>query len=169
AAAGQPRLDEPGEQRMGVVGAAPELGMGLGGDEERMVDQLDELDEVVVGRQPRQPHARRLQVLAVAVVHLPAVAVALVDELLAVRSWPYSPRPLEPSAGLAAYRPSRIVPPRSSTSCWLAIRSITGCGVEASNSVLLASTYPSTERANSITAHCSPKQRPRKGTPFSRA
>ena len=48
------------------------------------------------------------------------------------------------------------------------IRSITGWGV-CSISLELASAIPSTLRANSITAHCMPRQMPRNGMPFSRA
>jgi CTP synthase len=49
------------------------------------------------------------------------------------------------------------------------MRSITGYGVFLLNSVLFAPLRPQTFRANSITAHCSPKQIPRKGTLFSLA
>ena len=48
-------------------------------------------------------------------------------------------------------------------------RSITGKRVDGSNSVELAPVMPATWRANSATATCSPRQRPKKGTPFSRA
>src|SRR5436305_10175639 len=41
---------EGGEQGVGPVGAALELGMGLGANPERVVGQLDELDQPVVGR-----------------------------------------------------------------------------------------------------------------------
>ena len=58
--------------------------MELAGHEPRVVDQLDDLDQPAVGRLPGQHHAGRLERLAVPVVHLEAVAVALVDDLLAV-------------------------------------------------------------------------------------
>ncbi len=48
-------------------------------------------------------------------------------------------------------------------------RSMTGCGVAGSNSLELAPSRPHTCRANSITAHCRPRQMPRNGTRFSRA
>ena len=63
---------------------ALELGMELAGDEPRVVGQLDDLDEAAVRRLAGQHHARGLERLAVAVVHLEAVAMALVDDLLAV-------------------------------------------------------------------------------------
>ena len=46
---------------------------------------------------------------------------------------------------------------------------MTGYGVFFSNSVLFAPTNPHTFLANSITAHCNPRQRPRNGTLFSLA
>src|SRR5439155_13222082 len=73
------------EQRMGPVGPALELGMGLRADPERMARQLDELDEAVVGRHARAPHPALLQPRAVARVDLVAVPVAFVYELLAIR------------------------------------------------------------------------------------
>ena len=68
---------------MGPVGPALELGVGLGGDEERVhrPGQLDELDEAVVGRGARAAQPALLQPAAVAGVELVAVAVALVDDL----------------------------------------------------------------------------------------
>ena len=52
---------------------------------------------------------------------------------------------------------------------WLSIRQITGSGVFSSHSALCAVWMPHTERENSITAVCSPRQMPKKGSPFSRA
>src|SRR5438270_5765113 len=72
------------EQRMGTVGAAPELGVGLGADPERVARQLDELDQPVVGRRSRAAQAGLLQASAVAGVELVAVPVPLVDDRLAV-------------------------------------------------------------------------------------
>ncbi len=46
---------------------------------------------------------------------------------------------------------------------------MTGCGLFLSNSVELARSRPSTLRANSATAHCMPRQMPKKGMPRSRA
>ena len=79
------RLHERGEQRVRAVGAALELGVGLGADEERVTRQLDELDQAVVGRGARADQPRLLEPAAVLVVHLVAVPVALVDDFLAVR------------------------------------------------------------------------------------
>ena len=76
--------DEAVEQRMRPLGPALELGMELAGHEPRVVLQLDDLDEPPVGRLAGQEHAGRLERLAVAVVHLEAMAMALVDDLLAV-------------------------------------------------------------------------------------
>ncbi len=75
----------------------------------------------------------------------------------------------EPSASLAGYRPSRIVPPMSrspdTTSRWSAIVATTGCGVDSSNSSELAPSSPTTVRAYSMTMHCRPRHRPRVGMP----
>ena len=49
------------------------------------------------------------------------------------------------------------------------INTTQGCEVSGSNSVLFVSHMPRTERANSITAICIPRQMPRNGTLFSRA
>src|SRR5207249_5604405 len=73
------------EQRMGPVGPALELRVGLRADPERVARQLDELDEAVVGRHTRAPHPALLQPCAVARVHLVAVPVTFVYELLAIR------------------------------------------------------------------------------------
>ena len=72
------------EQRVRPLGPRLELGMELAGHEPRMVPELDDLDQPAVGRLPGQDHAGRLERLAIAVVHLEAVAMALVDDLLAV-------------------------------------------------------------------------------------
>src|SRR5690606_17065081 len=74
------------EERMRGVRPGPELRVRLSGDEERMVDQLHVLDEVVVGRQTGEPHAVRLEVLPVPVVHLEAMTMPLIDQFLAVES-----------------------------------------------------------------------------------
>ena len=58
--------------------------MELTGDEPRMIGELDDLDEAPVRRLAGQDHAGGLKRLAVAVVHLEAMAVSLVDDLLAV-------------------------------------------------------------------------------------
>src|SRR5439155_9032234 len=47
---GQRSADQRPEQRMGPVGSALELGVGLGADPEDVAGQLDELDQAIVGR-----------------------------------------------------------------------------------------------------------------------
>ena len=74
------RLHERGEQRVRPVGAALELGVGLGAHEERVTRQLDELDQPVVGRGARADEPGLLEPAAVLVVDLVAVPVALVDD-----------------------------------------------------------------------------------------
>src|SRR6478752_6584253 len=66
---------ETAEQRVGVVRTRPQLGVGLGADVERVLvaRQLDELDQVTVGRRAREPQAGIGDMLAVGVVHLVAV------------------------------------------------------------------------------------------------
>ena len=49
------------EQRVGPVGPALELGMGLGADPERVLAQLDELDQAAVGRGARADQADRFE------------------------------------------------------------------------------------------------------------
>ena len=76
--------DEVAEQRRGPLGARLELRVELRGHEERVVGQLDHLDEPLVGRRARDRQAGGLQAPAQADRHLVAVAVALVDHGLAV-------------------------------------------------------------------------------------
>ena len=49
------------EQRRGALGAGLELGVELGGDEERVVVELDHLDEALVGRGARDAQAGALR------------------------------------------------------------------------------------------------------------
>ena len=51
-APGQRRADQLAEQRVRAVGAALELGVGLRADPERMIVELDELDQATIRRQP---------------------------------------------------------------------------------------------------------------------
>ena len=62
-----------------------------------------------------------------------------------------------------------MVPPMFWILFCSAIKSMTGSGVYSLISVECASVNPMTLRANSMTAHCMPKQIPKKGTPFVRA
>ena len=84
-------------------------------------------------------------------------------------SVPYTAAAFEPGVSRAGYRPRRIVPPLSSSSRWSGMKSMTGLSVNMSNSVELASPVPMTSRANSMTAHWSPRHRPRYGIRCSRA
>src|SRR5688572_6520558 len=79
------RAHEADEQRMPVARRRGELGMRLAREEPRVVLQLDHLDQQVVHRLRRDHEAGVLELRAVAVVELVAVAMALADDLLAVQ------------------------------------------------------------------------------------
>jgi hypothetical protein len=102
-----------------------------------VVGELDDLDQPLVRRRARDDEARGLQALAQGDRDLVAVAVALVDDRLAVElagagvGWSFT--------GSA---PRRIVPPRSETSFCSGSRSMTGHSVSMSNSVELAPVHP---------------------------
>src|SRR5665213_1095118 len=81
---GQSGADQLPEQRVGLVGAALELGMGLGPDPERVARQLDELDQPAVGRDAGTDQTGCFEMPAVAGIHLVAVAVALGHHYVAV-------------------------------------------------------------------------------------
>ena len=70
-----------------------------------------------------------------------------------------------PGTSRVGWAPSRIVPPLSVIVFCSSSRQMTGWGVSLSNSVELARCSPSTLRANSATAHCMPRQMPKKGMP----
>src|ERR1051326_6240983 len=72
--------DEAFEQGMGLVGFAAELGMELGGDEERVVGQFDDLDEFAVGGGAAEDEIGLFELVAVGVVELVAVAVPFIDD-----------------------------------------------------------------------------------------
>src|SRR4051794_6198410 len=55
--------DEVAEQRRGALGARLELRVELRGDEERVVVELDHLDESLVGRRAADDQPGRLQAL----------------------------------------------------------------------------------------------------------
>src|SRR5665648_913460 len=69
--------DEGFEQRMRLKRPRLQFGMELHADEPGMVRDLDDLRQKSVGRQTREAQAGRLELIAVAHVHLVAVAVAL--------------------------------------------------------------------------------------------
>src|SRR5512137_104061 len=75
--------DETREERMAVARSRAELGVILARDEERMVRQLDDLDEPVA-REAREAQPGIHQPLQVIVVELEAVAVPLPDRVSAV-------------------------------------------------------------------------------------
>src|SRR5919201_3225709 len=77
------RSHEVPEEGLGSGGAGVELGGELRGEEEGMVGELDDLDEPLVGRGAARDETLVLQPTAEDVVHLVAVAVALVDDRLA--------------------------------------------------------------------------------------
>ena len=75
---------EIAEERMRPRRARLELGVELRGAEPRVVVELDDLDQVLGGEHARDAQAGGLEPRAQVVVDLVAVAVALVDERLAV-------------------------------------------------------------------------------------
>jgi len=83
-ASGLPPPITSGEERMRIPRAGPELGMELARHEERVLRDLDDLDQLLLGPDPRDVQAVLLQRLEVIVVDLVAVAVALADDPLAV-------------------------------------------------------------------------------------
>src|SRR5688500_17135070 len=82
--AAERRAHELAEQRRRAVRARLELGVVLRVDEERVVVDLDHLDEALVRRGARDDQPGGLEPAAQEVVDLVAVAVALVDHGLAV-------------------------------------------------------------------------------------
>src|SRR2546427_4918670 len=77
-------LNEIPEQGCGALGTGLELGVELRGHEERVLGELDDLHQALVGRGARGAQPGSFQALAQQVVDLVAVAVALVDDGLAV-------------------------------------------------------------------------------------
>ena len=103
-------LDEAGEQRVRLERLRLELGMELHRHVPRMRRQLDDLDELAVERPADDLEPVLGQRLLVQAVELVAMAVPLVDDVLAVEL-----ARREPGFSSHGYDPSRIVPPRSST------------------------------------------------------
>ena len=143
--------DELDEQRVRRVRPALELGMELAADE--LADDPAARPSRRAARRATVPESTRpalLELLAVLVGDLVAVAVALADlascrRLRALR---------EPSASTHGYAPRRIVPPLSWMPRWSGIRSITGCCAPCgSDSTEFAPSRPHTWRANSIDRH----------------
>src|SRR6185312_8722985 len=78
------RADKREEQRVRAGRTALELWMELRRQEPRMIFQLDDLHQLVIGGAPTHQHALRLDTAAIGVIELIAVAVALEDDRLAV-------------------------------------------------------------------------------------
>src|SRR3954447_2078056 len=101
--------DELPEQRSRALGPGLELGVVLRGDEERVVLELDDLDQPLVGRRARSDQACRLEPCAEADVDFVTVAVTLVDDALVVveRSRPRARVELD-GIGAEAHRPAEV-------------------------------------------------------------
>src|SRR5919199_6505724 len=100
--------DELSEQRRRPLGARLELGVELRGDEERVVVELDDLDEALVRRRARHDEPRGLQALAQRDRHLVAMTVALVDDGLAVRVARAGVAVQLDRVGAEAHRPAEV-------------------------------------------------------------
>ena len=161
---GQGGAHQLAEERVGLVGSALELRVGLRADPERVAGQLDELHQPTVRREPRTDQAGLLQATAVARVDLVAVAVALGHHHVAV-----GPGHLGAGQQPGSYEPSRMVPPLSATSTWSSIRSTTAWRVVASNSRELAPARPARSRATSMIITWRPRHSPSSGSSCSRA
>ena len=64
---------------MGMIGSGAQFRMGLRADEEGMILQLDHFHDPVVRRGPGDDHAGFFELLAIVIVHFPAMTVALRD------------------------------------------------------------------------------------------
>src|SRR5262245_57285232 len=72
-------MDEAPEKGMGLHRLRLELGVELAGHEVRVIGDLDDLDEALVGRLARDLETAALEILHVLPVHLVTVPVALAD------------------------------------------------------------------------------------------
>jgi hypothetical protein len=126
--------------------------------------QFHHLHQLVVRGEAAEAHAVFQQGLAVAVVHLVAMAVALADHFLLVGA---------EGAALAVEHtgpgPRRIVAPLTFTPLLVHHQVDHGVFQPSPNSLLLALFSPQMLRLNSITMTCMPRQMPKKGIRFSRA
>src|SRR5262249_34960745 len=86
----QTRAHEAGEERVWIPRPPAEFRGGLAGHEERVIVDLDDLDELLLGPEARHPQPVLLQRLEVVVVDLVAMPMALTDDGLA---------PVEPRCG----------------------------------------------------------------------
>src|SRR4249919_3904182 len=80
----QRRVDELAKQRMWTVGTTLELGVGLCTDPERMVVELDELDQSTIGRETTAAQAGGFELRLELGVQLPAMSVTFADHGLAI-------------------------------------------------------------------------------------
>src|SRR6266540_1777345 len=156
------RSHELPEERVRPRGPGPELWMELPPHEERVVRELDDLDQSSVRREPREHQSVLREDLLVVGVDLVAVLMTLVHDLLPVGC-------RVPGTRWQGCAPRRMDPPRSDTFFCSGKRSITGWRVAGSNSEEFAPSRPHTFLAYSMTAHCRPRHRPRNGTPLSLA
>src|ERR1700720_19255 len=92
------RLDEGGEERVRLPGAREELGMELTGHEPRVIGQLDDLHELLLGPDAGDAQPVLLELGQIVVVDLVAMAVALLDQSL----------PVGPRGGAALAQQDRI-------------------------------------------------------------
>src|SRR6266511_3206914 len=102
------RRDEPGEERVGRERLRLELRVELAAHEVRVVVELDHLDEVQVRVHAREDHPDLLVLRAVRVVELEAVAVALLDELGAVKLSRLRPVPERAGVAPEPHRPALV-------------------------------------------------------------
>src|SRR6266545_4672825 len=105
------RRDEPGEERVGRERLRLELRVKLAAHEVRVVVELDHLDEVQVRVHAREDHPGLLVLRAVRVVELEAVAVALLDELGAVKLSRLRPVPERAGVAPEPHRPALVCDP----------------------------------------------------------
>ena len=78
--------DEAGEERVRVPRPRAKLGVELPGDEVRVLRDLDDLDELLLRPDPRDPEPVLLEPVDVVVVDLVSVAVPLLDDPLSVQA-----------------------------------------------------------------------------------
>ena len=153
---------KPANSGCGSVGLRFEFGMELHGHEPGVVRQLDHFHQRAVGAGAGDEHAVGLELLAIGVVELVAMAMAFGDRSAAVALL----RRGSPDRAALGWAPSRIVPPLSVIVLLLVQAGKSpDAAVSLLNSVEWAPARPTTLRANSITAHCMPRQMPKNGMP----
>ena len=140
-----------------VGGPGLELGVELGGDEIGMIIEFHHLTPTSALILPGESHPRLLDDAHSVRIHLVSVSMALIDGFgTTIELTKHTPLGLEDrSPGPEAHRPTEV---RRGD---LRHEHDAGLAVASSNSVEFASSQPSTDRQNSITAIWSPKQMPR--------